>query len=168
MIGSAHMQPTIVILFERVVRRLHSTEYRPCFPLGIPIYLLKMIRRWALSLFILIQGLLHIGTLVGTWRAWWWVASHTACYHLHNTPASNSFIYTHPSLVSTTTCFIHTSAKTSATAASTALLAKDAAAVPVGIATAKPTTVVVEVEVAVVSSVPLSPYEFQNGIAQGT
>jgi hypothetical protein len=81
--------------------------------------------------------------------------------------ASDSFIYTHPSLVSTTTCFTHTSAKTSATAASTALLAEDAAAVPVGTTTAKPTTVVVEVEVAVVSSVPLSPHEFQNGIAQG-
>ena len=89
----------------------------------------------------------------------------SACYHLHNTPASNSFIYTHPSLVSTTTCFTHTSANTSATAASTALLAKDAAVVPVGTTTAKPTTVVVEVEVAVVSSVPLSPYEFQNGSA---
>ena len=82
-----------------------------------------------------------------------------------NTPASNTFICTHPSLVSTTTtCFTHTSSP-SATAASTALLAKDAAAVPAGTTTAKPTTVVVEVEVAVVSSVPLSPYEFQNGSA---
>ena len=82
-----------------------------------------------------------------------------------NTPASNTFICTHPSLVSTTTtCFTHTSSP-SATAASTALLAKDAAALPAGTTTAKPTTVVVEVEVAVVSSVPLSPYEFQNGSA---
>ena len=82
-----------------------------------------------------------------------------------NTPASNTFICTHPSLVSTTTtCLTHTSSP-SATAASTALLAKDAAAVPAGTTTAKPTTVVVEVEVAVVSSVPLSPYEFQNGSA---
>ena len=82
-----------------------------------------------------------------------------------NTPASNTFICTHPRLVSTTTtCFTHTSSP-SATAASTALLAKDAAAVPAGTTTAKPTTVVVEVEVAVVSSVPLSPYEFQNGSA---
>ena len=84
-----------------------------------------------------------------------------------NTPASNTFICTHPSLVSTTTtCFTHTSSP-SATAASTALLAKDAAAVPAGTTTAKPTTVVVEVEVAVVSSVPLSLYEFQNGSAGG-
>ena len=90
---------------------------------------------------------------------------HAAIYT--NTPASNTFICTHPSLVSTTTtCFTHTSPP-SATAASTALLAKDAAAVPAGTTTAKPTTVVVEVEVAVVSSVPLSPYEFQNGSAGG-
>ena len=75
-----------------------------------------------------------------------------------NTPASNTFICTHPSLVSTTTtCFTHTSSP-STTAASTALLAKDAAAVPAGTTTAKPTTVVVEVEVAVVAiiSAPLT------------
>ena len=88
---------------------------------------------------------------------------HTIIYT--NTPASNTFICTHPSLVTTTTtCFTHISSP-STTVASTALLAKDAAAVPAGTTTAKPTTVVVEVEVAVVSSVPLSPYEFQNGSA---
>jgi hypothetical protein len=51
----------------------------------------------------------------------------------------------------------YTSAKTSATAASTALLAKDAAAVPVGTVTVKSTEVVVEVAVVATATIICAP-----------
>ena len=63
-------------------------------------------------------------------------------------------MYTHPSLVSTTTCVTHTSANT---AASTALLAKDAAAVPVGATSAKSMTLVVEVAVVATATIISAP-----------